>query len=191
MKLSQKLLLALLATPLGAMAQGAVEINHKVILGLHEEARIKELGLDIKAKLDTGAVSASLSAYDIQPVMRDGEEWVRFRLGIADDAGWRELPLDDTVRIRRRIADMDGDLTQTATSRPVVRLTVCVGEREVPMRVNLTDRRNFSYALLLGAEGLRDLRSLVDPAQAFSSGSPRCTVTLANLDDEHGEEEDR
>lgn len=191
MKLSQKLLLALLATPLGAMAQGAVEINHKVILGLHEEARIKELGLDIKAKLDTGAVSASLSAYDIQPVMRDGEEWVRFRLGIADDAGWRELPLDDTVRIRRRIADMDGDLTQTATSRPVVRLTVCVGEREVPMRVNLTDRRNFSYALLVGAEGLRDLRSLVDPAQAFSSGSPRCTVTLANLDDEHGEEEDR
>lgn len=191
MKLSQKLLLALLATPLGAMAQGAVEINHKVILGLHEEARIKELGLDIKAKLDTGAVSASLSAYDIQPVMRDGEEWVRFRLGVADDAGWRELPLDDTVRIRRRIADMDGDLTQTATSRPVVRLTVCVGEREVPMRVNLTDRRNFSYALLLGAEGLRDLRSLVDPAQAFSSGSPRCTVTLANLDDEHGEEEDR
>ncbi len=191
MKLSQKLLLALLVTPLGAMAQGAVEINHKVILGLHEEARIKELGLDIKAKLDTGAVSASLSAYDIQPVMRDGEEWVRFRLGIADDAGWRELPLDDTVRIRRRIADMDGDLTQTATSRPVVRLTVCVGEREVPMRVNLTDRRNFSYALLLGAEGLRDLRSLVDPAQAFSSGSPRCTVTLANLDDEHGEEEDR
>lgn len=191
MKLSQKLLLALLATPLGAMAQGAVEINHKVILGLHEEARIKELGLDIKAKLDTGAVSASLSAYDIQPVMRDGEEWVRFRLGIADDAGWRELPLDDTVRIRRRIADMDGDLTHTATSRPVVRLTVCVGEREVPMRVNLTDRRNFSYALLLGAEGLRDLRSLVDPAQAFSSGSPRCTVTLANLDDEHGEEEDR
>lgn len=191
MKLSQKLLLALLVTPLGAMAQGAVEINHKVILGLHEEARIKELGLDIKAKLDTGAVSASLSAYDIQPVMRDGEEWVRFRLGIADDAGWRELPLDDTVRIRRRIADMDGDLTQTATSRPVVRLTVCVGEREVPMRVNLTDRRNFSYALLVGAEGLRDLRSLVDPAQAFSSGSPRCTVTLANLDDEHGEEEDR
>lgn len=191
MKLSQKLLLALLATPLGAMAQGAVEINHKVILGLHEEARIKELGLDIEAKLDTGAVSASLSAYDIQPVMRDGEEWVRFRLGVADDAGWRELPLDDTVRIRRRIADMDGDLTQTATSRPVVRLTVCVGEREVPMRVNLTDRRNFSYALLLGAEGLRDLRSLVDPAQAFSSGSPRCTVTLANLDNEHGEEEDR
>lgn len=191
MKLLQMLLLSLVAAPLGAVAQGGVEIHHKVILGLHEEAQIKELGLALKAKLDTGAVSASLSAYDIEPFMRDGEEWVKFRLGVPGDAGWRELPLDDTVRIRRRIADMDGDLTQTATSRPVVRLTVCVGEREVPMRVNLTDRRNFSYALLVGAEGLRDLRSLVDPAQAFSSGSPRCTVTLANLDHEDGEEEGR
>ena len=161
--------------------------NHKVILGVLEHARIEALDLAVEAKLDTGAVSASLSAYDIDMFERDGDEWVSFRLGVEGaDKDKMELPLDTTVRIRRRLADTDED-QRTYTRRPVVRLMVCIGERQVPMRVNLTDRRNFSYPLLVGAEGLRDLRSLIDPDQEFSAGKPLCSVTLG-MEDE-GEED--
>lgn len=158
--------------------------NHKVIFGLHEHARIDALDLSLEAKLDTGAVSASLSAYDIDMFERDDEEWVSFRLGVdGADKDKMELPLDTTVRIRRRLADIDEETQRTYTRRPVVRLTVCIGERQVPMRVNLTDRRNFSYPLLIGSEGLRDLRSLIDPDQEFSTGQPLCSVTLGMEDE--------
>ncbi|MBZ2189264.1 RimK/LysX family protein [Alcanivorax sp. JB21] len=162
--------------------------NHKVIFGLHEHARIEALEVSVEAKLDTGAVSASLSAYDINMFERDGEDWVSFRLGIdGADKDEMELPLDTTVRIRRRLADIDEETQRTYTRRPVVRLMVCIGERQVPMRVNLTDRRNFSYPLLIGSEGLRDMRSLIDPDQEFSAGQPLCSVTLG-MEDE-GEED--
>ncbi|KAF0808210.1 hypothetical protein A167_02718 [Alcanivorax sp. S71-1-4] len=185
MKFVRILTLPLLAAALGVQAQDGVEINHKVILGLHEHALVKEIDHPVEAKLDTGAVSASLSAYDIEMFNQDGKRWVRFRLGAKDaDDTLYELPLDDTVRIRRRLSDIDPEEDRSYTRRPVVRLTVCIGEREVPMRVNLADRRNFNYPLLVGSEGLRNLRSLIDPEMEFSSGKPRCTVTLANLDDE-------
>ncbi|WP_111658008.1 ATP-dependent zinc protease family protein [Isoalcanivorax indicus] len=162
--------------PVSAVAES--EPVHKVILGLIEQAHVDELDLTVEAKLDTGAVSASLSAYDIEIFERNGDDWVRFRLGTeGDDAEQRELPLDHKVRIRRRLADID-DEAKTYTRRPVVRLMVCIGERQVPMRVNLTDRRNFSYALLIGAEGLTDLRSIIDPSQENSAGAPECGMTL-------------
>jgi len=108
MKFVRILTLPLLAAALGVQAQDGVEINHKVILGLHEHALVKEIDHPVEAKLDTGAVSASLSAYDIEMFNQDGKRWVRFRLGAKDaDDTLYELPLDDTVRIRRRLSDID------------------------------------------------------------------------------------
>ena len=159
---------------------------HKTILGLTERARLVDLDISLDAKLDTGAVSASLSAYDVKTFERDGDDWVRFRIG-ADGLNdeYRELPLDDTVRIRRRLADIDED-ARSYTERPVVRLMVCIGDRQVPMRVNLTDRRNFSYPLLVGAEGLTDLRAIIDPSEDASAGAPACDMTLGEVDEDEG-----
>jgi len=176
------ILVIMTAFPMSATAED--EPVHKVILGLIEQAYIEDLDISLDAKLDTGAVSASLSAYDVETFKRGGEDWVRFRLGSeGDDAEQRELPLDHKVRIRRRLADIDDD-AKTYTRRPVVRLMICIGERQVPMRVNLTDRRNFSYALLIGAEGLTDLRSLIDPSEEKTAGTPECGMTLGEATDE-------
>lgn len=152
----------------------AKEFQHKVIFGLHENVTISELDLDLEAKLDTGAVSASLSAYDIELFDKNGDEWVRFRLGAKEYAGQKvELPVDKTVRIRRRKEDV-ADNEKTYSERVVVRLGVCIGGREVPMRVNLADRRNFNFALLVGSEGLREIGALVDSSLEFATGSPQC-----------------
>ena len=172
----------ILASGLVALASGTAADSvptgqHKTIYGVHEHARINELDLGLEAKLDTGAVSASLSAYDIETFERDGEDWVRFRVGVKS-AGDKavELPLDHTVRIRRRVQDLHPEAEKTYTQRPVVSLTLCVGDRAATMRVNLTDRRNFDFPLLIGSEGLAQLHSIIDPQLSYSVGTPSCNA---------------
>lgn len=167
-------LFGLVCLLLSGEAVMAKEFNHKVIFGLHEKVSVPELGLQLEAKLDTGAVSASLSAYDIELFEKDDEEWVRFRLGAESHQGQKvELPVDKTVRIRRRKEDV-ADNEKTYSERIVVRLKVCIGGREVPMRVNLADRRNFNFPLLVGSEGLREIGALVDSSLEFAAGNPHC-----------------
>ncbi|MCF5724769.1 RimK/LysX family protein, partial [Pseudomonas syringae] len=70
------LLFCLLLTPgLGVAAE-------KTVYGLNEYAQLAGINLEVAAKLDTGAKTASLSARDIKRFKRNGESWVRFYLAI-------------------------------------------------------------------------------------------------------------
>jgi hypothetical protein len=72
-------LLSLLALPVMAA--------EPTLYGRYENIALPELGETLKAKMDTGAYTASLSAKDIELFTRDGEEWVRFRLATKDADG--------------------------------------------------------------------------------------------------------
>ena len=50
------------------------------LYGRYEYIKLPEIGETLKAKMDTGALTASLSAKNIQTFTRDGDEWVRFQL---------------------------------------------------------------------------------------------------------------
>ena len=180
-----------LALPMKAVADG--EDPGKIILGLNEEVMIEELGVALPAKLDTGAQSASLSARQIRTFKRDGQDWVSFdlwvvpeqreKIGLEQDQ-WRtlELPLSKHVRIKRR-AENQIDGAPGYSRRPVVELTLCVRDRARQVDVNLTDRSDFRFPLLVGSEALVSLGALVDPTQSMSGGAPSCskeeTVGLA------------
>ena len=145
---------------------------NKRIYGLHESVHIRELGITVPAKLDTGADSASLSARYIKTFERDRddrEEW-----GITQSQ-WDdiELPLAGHVRIKRR-AESVQDGERDFSRRPMVTLTVCVGNRRQQIDVNLTDRSEFRYPLLIGADALKGLGALIDPSLSMSLGKPRC-----------------
>src|SRR5690606_41025560 len=72
------------------------------LYGRYELIKLPALGQTLKAKMDTGAMTASLSAKDIEPFKRDGEEWVRFRLAVegAEDTVY-EHPLVRIAEIKR------------------------------------------------------------------------------------------
>ncbi|MFQ6573644.1 ATP-dependent zinc protease family protein [Pseudomonas sp. UM16] len=161
-------LLSLLALP--AMAA------EPTLYGRYEYITLPEFGGEtLKAKMDTGALTASLSAKDIELFTRDGEEWVRFRLATKDSGGKvYEHKLARISKIKNRAdEDEDGEGAEVS-KRPVVDLELCLGDVKRTVEVNLTDRSSFNYPLLIGAKALREFKAAVNPARRFTAGKPEC-----------------
>ena len=141
----------------------------QLILGRYERIKIDELGgKSIKAKIDTGAYTASLNAIDIEYYQKDGEDWVRFT-PVVDDKPLptQALPLVKISRIKQRAEEGDDSDDIASAKRPVVAMTICVGDQKAVIDVNLTNRGHFNYPLLIGAKALRELNALVDAGKRY------------------------
>lgn len=108
MRLKPFLLICLLFLP--GLMPGLCAAAEKTVYGLNEYAKLAGIDLEVAAKLDTGAKTASLSARDIKRFKRNGESWVRFYLAI-DTAHSHpiERPLARVSKIKRRAGDYDPD----------------------------------------------------------------------------------
>jgi hypothetical protein len=161
-------LLSLMALP--ALA------GEPTLYGRYERIGLPELNTSLKAKMDTGAQTASLSARDIELFKRDGEAWVRFRLAAKDaDDKLHEHVLARISKIKNRADEGDDDPSAAEVSkRPVIDLQLCLGKQLRTVEVNLTDRSSFNYPLLIGAKALRELEAAIDPAKSFTAGKPKC-----------------
>ncbi|SEN54658.1 Uncharacterized conserved protein [Pseudomonas sp. ok272] len=151
--------------------------GEKTVYGLNEYAQLSGIDLQVAAKLDTGAKTASLSARDIKRFKRNGESWVRFYLAI--DAAHThpiERPLARVSKIKRRAGDYDPEEGQQYTARPVIELDICMGTALRSIEVNLTDRSAFQYPLLIGSEALKRFDALVDPSLKYAAGKPACAT---------------
>lgn len=159
------------------MTCGVATANQPNVYGLSEKALLPELDLEVPAKLDTGAVTASLSAQNIKLFKRDGEDWVRFELAVEGEQEGKELelPVVRISQIKRRAADIPEGETKDYTSRPVIEMAVCMGGVKEKIEVNLTDRTSFSYPLLIGSTALQQFDAMVDPSLEYSAGNPECT----------------
>lgn len=146
---------------------------------------LPDLGTEwIKCKVDTGARSSSLHAFDIERFERDETEWVRFEVhpwqGSAMDAVRTEAPLADL----RSVKSSSGK----SEVRPVIRSRVVIGEREYEIDLTLTLRDDMGFRMLLGREALRK-RFLVDPGQSYLSGRPPHDVRRSNRASDDGVDE--
>ena len=145
------------------------------LYGRYEYIKLPEIGETLKAKMDTGAYTASLSAKNIQTFTRDGEEWVRFQLATEGaDSKVYEHKVSRISKIKNR-ADEDEDKDEVSVAkRPVVDLDLCLGNVKRTVEVNLTDRSNFNYPLLIGAKALREFGAAVNPARRYTADKPSC-----------------
>lgn len=119
----------------------------------------------IKAKLDTGARSSALHAFDIDPFDRDGAEWVRFTVRpwqkSTDDEVVVELPVHD----RRKVRSSSGHVQK----RYVVVLPVVLMGREVEAEVTLSNRDEMGFRMLIGRQALGH-GFAVAPGRSFLGG---------------------
>lgn len=129
----------------------------------------------IKAKLDTGARSSSLHAFDIEDFERGGEPWVRFSVHpwqrSADESHLCELPVHD----RRHVRSSSGH----SQERYVVLMKVSLLDRSVTAEMTLSRRDEMGFRLLIGREALRH-GFLVDPGRSYLGGRPKRRVRRKN-----------
>lgn len=139
-------------------------LHDKQIVGRIEYITINETGLAIKGRIDTGAKTSSLNALDLTSFERDGKKWVRFAVinPNNDEKVYLERKVKRFVRIKQMVTENQ--------RRPVVEMTLRLGQVEESVEVSLTDRSHYVYQLLLGRNFLLD-RMLVDVSQKYTQKS--------------------
>jgi hypothetical protein len=152
---------------MGPSRRPEIAMPHPVPLGWREWLALPDLGIvAIRAKVDTGARSSALHVLDQECFQRDGREFVRFLLDTGVP-GAAPQPAEAPVLDRRHVTDSGGHRTERVFIRTRLRLAGIEWEAEV----NLTQRRNMLFPMLLGRTALAG-RFLVDPASSFLQGDP-------------------
>ena len=138
--------------------------------GWREWVGLPNLGVEwIKAKIDTGARTSSLHAFDVVEFERDGEDWVRFSVHPWQESDADAVVHEAPVHDRRAVRSSSGH----AETRLVVVLRVRLVGETVDAEVTLTNRDEMGFRMLIGREALRR-GYLVDPARSFLGGrAPR------------------
>lgn len=144
-----------------------VEERHLEVFGWVERVELLDGKFSMKAKLDSGAATSSLDAAGMERFRRDGERWVRFT--VTDPESENHVTLEKPLIRNVRIVRHSGDHQR----RPVIELPVCIGDQRRVVEVNLIDRSNFIYPLLLGRSALEGY-ALIDSGSTFLF-SPQCS----------------
>ena len=126
----------------------------QTVAGWIETISFPDHGITLDAKLDTGAVSSSLSVDDLQRFKRKGKTWYRFT--IKGDNGKSATIEQQTSRIARIMRAEVKDVR-----RPIVRLKICLAGHVAETDFTLTDRSGQQAPVLVGRKFLA-ARILVD-----------------------------
>lgn len=171
MKNLRTLLLAVLACVPMTHASEKMTSGQRVF-GWVEKGVVMPVGALVKMKLDTGALTSSMHAEDIETYdIPDGGDGVRFTLELEDkDSGERlERRMDLEVERYLVVRGAGGE-----DRRPVVKMELCIGDHIYHEQFSLRNREEMIYPVLIGRRTLRDL-GLVDARATFVT-EPECEV---------------
>jgi hypothetical protein len=120
----------------------------------------------VKAKVDTGAKSSSLHAWDIEIDEPTGV--VAFNLHPLQDDESIVIAATAALVDHREVRSSNGDVEL----RPVIRTSALVLGQQVDIELGLTSRDEMGFRMLLGRSAVRR-RFVVDPARSFLGGGDR------------------
>jgi hypothetical protein len=152
------------------------ETTSRTVVGWREWVRLDSIGVPwIKAKVDTGARTSSLHAFDLHRYDVAGRPWVRFDVrpwqASGEDSVAVELPVHDVRSVRSSSGHEE--------TRYVVQLPLVLADRPVEAEVTLTDRDEMGFRMLVGREALVP-GFVVDPSVSYTGGRPERAVRRRN-----------
>lgn len=137
-------------------------------IGWREWVGLPDLSIrSIKAKIDTGARSSCLHAFDIEPFLLDGTPWVRFDVHPMQRNDRLVKRCQARVVDRRHVRSSNG----LTSERFVIQTTLRLFEQAVPIELTLANRDAMGFRMLIGREALRG-RFLVDSGRSYFGGRP-------------------
>jgi hypothetical protein len=149
------------------VAEGKKRIERQTV-GWREWIALPDWGVPaIKAKVDTGARTSALHAFDIETFERDGSAWARFLIHPWQDSSADEISVEAPLMDHRSVRSSSG----ASRLRPVVSTTVELAGTLVPIEVTLTRRDEMGFRMLIGRQALRR-RFLVDSGRSYLGGKP-------------------
>ncbi len=136
----------------------------QIKMGWEEWLGLPDLGLPtIKAKVDTGARTSALHAFDIETFGPASAPKVRFSVHPVPGRDDLTIPCSATVVDRREVTSSNGETEM----RYVIETMLDVGNGQTwPIEVTLTDRTSMNSRMLLGRQALRD-DVIVQPTDRF------------------------
>ena len=121
----------------------------------------------VKAKVDTGALTSALHAFDIQLVTRRAKRYVRFKVHPIQRNSIITIETEAPLVDLRPVRSSSGH----QTVRPVIITDFEVLGQRWPLELTLTGRDDMGFRMLLGRRATRQ-RFLVDPGRSYAGGKP-------------------
>lgn len=144
-----------------------------MIIGWREWVGLPDLGLPlIKAKVDTGARTSSLHAFDLETFEMRNHLHVRFRLHPLRSRPDIVVNCEAPVVDHRAVSDSSGHREW----RYVISSTLVLGTSRFPIEITLNNRETMAHRMLLGRSAMHSLT--IDPRRAFMLGFPKRIVSL-------------
>jgi len=133
------------------------------VVGWREMVTLSDYSDDlIKAKVDTGAKTSAIHAWNIRPFDKDGADWVEFELHPDQKSNKRIVKCVAPVYKRKAIKSSNG-VTEVRFS---VLTNVKIGLWSFPAEITLTNRDEMGFRMLLGRSFLRK-RFIVDCGRSW------------------------
>ncbi len=130
--------------------------------------------VSVKIKLDTGALTSSMDAKELERFEKNGEKWVRFKVEVKDsDTGkLATIPFERRVERNVKVRGAGG-----VERRPIVQMKMCIGNKVYNEQFSLKNRGKMLYPVLIGRRTLENLGA-VDVSRTFTM-EPKCSKTSA------------
>lgn len=149
--------------------------KEKIVVGWVENVRLQDVGMTVKAKLDTGATTSSLDAeiIDIAKSNKSHKDYPGEKVVFSVETSEGEKKTFEREIVRYvKIKSKGGGFIR----RPVIKMTFCVADELITEEVNLANRENFIYPVLIGRNMMQHAGLIIDASRMFIA-KPTCKPT--------------
>jgi len=143
-----------------------MSIDGKRIAGWREWVGLPGLGVrQIKAKLDTGARTSALHAFDMETYWQGDEFRVLFFVHPLQRNDKKAIACEAGVAGTRTVTNPGG----RRQKRLIIRTDITLGEQTWPIDLSLTDRDEMGFRLLIGRTAMHR-NMIIDPDHSYRLG---------------------